>query len=189
MLHLPPNPKFALIVVDMQQHFFRIPERRNGLDQVIARINQLIDAFDQRSYPIIHVVTAFAADQSDWDLKMRQTANPELIEGSVETKILPEIDVQKHHTIVRKTRYSAFFKTSLAEILHDLKVDSVVVVGAYTHYCVNATVFDAYCHDFVPGLVTDAVISHLIDESRLIIQRMQRNGYWLWTTDELIRQI
>jgi nicotinamidase-related amidase len=51
-----------------------------------------------------------------------------------------------------------------------------MVSGGYTHNCVNATVFDAYAYDIVPGIITDAVISHLPDETALLIDRMRRNG-------------
>jgi len=68
-------------------------------------------------------------------------------------------------------------------------VARVAVCGAYTHYCVNATVFDAYAHDFVPCLVLDAVISHLPEESAVMIERMRRNGYHLLTSAELASQL
>lgn len=58
--------------------------------------------------------------------------------------------------------------------------------GGYTHYCVNATVFDAFAHDFIPGIVTDAVISHLKQESELMIARMRRNGYHVMSTQEAL---
>ena len=111
---------------------------------------------------------------------------PELIEGTPETAILASIRVSEAHTILAKTRYSAFFKTDLADRLRRKKIARVVVVGAYTHYCVNATIFDAYCHDFVPCLITDAVTSHLTEESALVIERMRRNGYHIFTTAEFI---
>jgi len=36
----------------------------------------------------------------------------------------------------------------------------------------------------VPGLISDAVISHLPEESQVMIARMQRNGYHILTTAE-----
>ena len=65
-------------------------------------------------------------------------------------------------------------------------MERVVVAGAYTHYCVNATVFDAWCHDFVPGIVTDGVLSHLEEESEVMIERMRRNGYHVGTVEEYL---
>ncbi len=185
-LPLPPNATDALLIVDMQQFFFSRPERRLGLDFVIANIQRLIERFDQRGWPVVHVFTAYKADGSDWELKMKASATAECIMGTDEAAFLPQIPVLPHHWQIRKTRYSGFFKTDLADRLHSARVDRVLVCGAYTHYCVNATVFDAYAHDFIPGLVTDAVISHLPDESRVMLDRMGRNGYHLLTIDEYI---
>jgi nicotinamidase-related amidase len=186
MLPLPSNPRSALLIIDMQGFFFRLPERRVGLEDAVANINRLIRAFDEAGQPVVHVISAYRADGSDWDLKMKASGVAELIEGSAETAILPDITVNPQHLVLTKTRYSAFFNTDLADTLHRGGVERIVVTGAYTHYCVNATVFDAYCHDFVPCLVTDAVLSHLPDESDLMIARMRRNGYQVLKTNEFL---
>jgi nicotinamidase-related amidase len=170
----------------MQEFFFRLPERRVGLQDAVTNINRLIRAFDETSQPVVHVISAYRADGSDWDLKMKASGKAELIEGSAEAAILPDIKVLPYHQILTKTRYSAFFNTDLADTLHRGGVDRVVVTGAYTHYCVNATVFDAFCHDFVPCLVTDAVLSHLPEEAELMVARMRRNGYQVMQTREFL---
>jgi len=171
----------------MQEFFFQEPERRRGLDLVIDNINRLITFFQGRHLPVVHVITCYKADGSDWELKMKATGKPELIEGSPEAAILPHIQVSPDHLIIKKTRYSAFFKTDLADLLKAKSIHRLMVVGAYTHYCVNATVFDAYAHDIVPGIVTDAVTSHLPDEAAIMIDRMKRNGYHVCLTDEVIQ--
>jgi len=185
-LPLPRDARSALVIVDMQEFFFRKPERRHNLEQVSANINRLVEHFESRQLPIFHVVTRYRVDSSDWDLKMKASGQPELIEGTPETAILPQIRVSNTHTVISKTRYSAFFKTDLADLLRTANIQRVVVVGAYTHYCVNATVFDAYCHDFVPCIITDAVTSHLEDEAALMINRMKRNGYHVRSTVEFL---
>ena len=173
----------------MQEYFFQEFERRINLNRVVININKLIDRFDDCAFPVFHVVSRYKADGSNWDLKMKSARKPELIEGTRETEILPEINVLKSHAIVTKTRYSAFFKTTLDESLRDENVVRAVVVGAYTHYCVNATIFDAYCYDYIPCIITDAVISHLTDEADVMIDRMRRNGYHVLSTDEFLSDL
>ncbi len=186
MLPLPPQALPALVVVDMQEYFFRTPERRINLERVLVNINLLSAAFGRQGFPVVHVISAYSADGIDWDLKMKASGVPELIAGSPEAQILEGLTVKKNHLMVVKTRYSAFFKTNLAETLRSRGVQLVAVCGAYTHYCVNATVFDAYCHDFVPGLIEDAVMSHLPEESQVMVARMRRNGYHVMTTAEAL---
>jgi isochorismate hydrolase len=183
LLPLPENARSALAIVDMQE-FFQKPARRQGLEKVIENINRLIGFFEAQHLPVMQVITCYKADGSDWDLKMKATGDPELIEGSPETAILPQIQVSSDHLVVKKTRYSAFFKTNLVDLLRASHIQRLMVVGGYTHYCVNATVFDTYAHDIVPGIITDAVISHLRDEAALLIERMRRNGYHVLLTDE-----
>ncbi len=183
---LPSHAVDALVIVDMQDYFFRKPERRVGLEAALANINKLIDHFDRSGQPVVLVRTAYRADRSDWDLKMLAAGEHELIDGTPEAELLTEINVKSQHHHIVKTRYSSFFKTDLANQLKAMRVGRVMVAGAYTHYCVNATVFDAYAHDFVPGLISDAVMSHLPEESEVMITRMRRNGYHVMTTDEYL---
>lgn len=183
------NQPTALLVVDMQNYFFKDPQRAALLEPVLPRINQLITTFDLAGLPVIQVLSAYHPDRSDWDLRMLREGQPSLLRGSQEAALLDRLHVQRRHHRVIKTRYSAFFKTRLAAWLRSRGVVRVAVCGAYTHYCVNATVFDAYAHNFVPCLVLDAVISHLTEESAVIVERMRRNGYHLLTSSELIHQI
>jgi hypothetical protein len=50
-------------------------------------------------------------------------------------------------------------------------------------------VFDAYAHDFVPGLISDAVLSHLPDKTALMVERMRRNGYHVLNTIEFLAEL
>jgi nicotinamidase-related amidase len=156
---------------------------------VIENINRLICFFETQHTPVIHVITCYKADGSDWDLKMKITGEPELIENSPEAAILPDIRVSPTHLVLKKTRYSAFFKTNLADLLKADGIQRLMVVGGYTHYCVNATIFDAYAHDIVPGIITDAVISHLTEEAARMIERMKRNGYHVYRTNEYFKRL
>jgi len=189
MLPLDEHARSCLLIVDMQEFYFLDPALRRAAADVIANINRLSAGFDARALPVFHVISGYHADGSDWELKMKAAGVPECILGTPEAAILAEIHTAPgHHTLV-KTRYSGFFKTDLAQRLRVLDVARAVVVGAFTHYCVNATVFDAYCHDFVPGMVTDAVFSHRPAESEVLVERMRRNGYHLFTTQELLDQL
>jgi len=66
-LPLCANARSGLVIVDMQEFFFRQAERRRNLEIVTHNINRLIDHFAARSEPIVHVITCFRADGSDWD--------------------------------------------------------------------------------------------------------------------------
>ena len=58
--------------------------------------------------------------------------------------------------VISKQYPSAFFGTSLAEKLHELGVDTLIITGLTTSGCVRATCVDAMCHGFNPIVVADA---------------------------------
>lgn len=53
-----------------------------------------------------------------------------------------------HVFFVKKPEYDAFYKTDLAQILHDHNVDTVRVCGVCTDICVFNTVYGAYKEKF-----------------------------------------
>lgn len=61
------------------------------------------------------------------------------IKGSKEADVWRGMDRQPHDTIVPKTSYNSFFKTSLNLALRKRSVDSIAVVGIHTHVCVLLT--------------------------------------------------
>ncbi len=187
LLQFDPNSMTALLIVDMQKFFFTEPEMYKNFEEAVENINLASRACTLAGYPVFHITSQFKPDRSDWDLKMLEAGTPELIEGSEETDILAGIEVDSRHYRSTKTRYSGFFETNLADRLKALGVKRVIITGAYTHHCVNATVFDAYCHNFVPGILVDAVISHREAEANLMVERMRRNGYHVMTTAEFVQ--
>jgi nicotinamidase-related amidase len=62
--------------------------------------------------------------------------------GSWEARILSEIEPGPNDVVVSKTAGSAFVGTGLADVLGNLGDSDLVVVGAVTGSCVQATVFD-----------------------------------------------
>ena len=51
---------------------------------------------------------------------------------------------------------SAFFGTSLASILHDMGIDTLIITGVTTSGCIRATCVDTMSHGFIPIVVKDA---------------------------------
>lgn len=49
---------------------------------------------------------------------------------------------------VLKVRFSSFHGTDLEGLLRSLEVETVILTGVYTNYCVQATAFDAYQRNF-----------------------------------------
>ena len=72
-------------------------------------------------------------------------------------EILDELAPQPGDRFVEKTRLSAFFKTDLEEILHELGAETVLLTGVLTNQCIGATCKDALYRDFMPVVVEECV--------------------------------
>ncbi|MBT6891268.1 MAG: isochorismatase family protein, partial [Gammaproteobacteria bacterium] len=58
--------------------------------------------------------------------------------------------------VISKQYPSAFFGTTLASMLMEEGVDTLLITGLTTSGCVRATCVDAMCHGFIPIVVADA---------------------------------
>ncbi len=70
-----------------------------------------------------------------------------------------EVAPRDDELVVTKHRYSAFAYTPLELALRAKEVDTVVVCGATSDVCVQATAVDAVMHGFSPALVADCTMA------------------------------
>ena len=70
--------------------------------------------------------------------------------------------------VVEKRRYSAFFATDLALLLHEHGIETIVVAGVKTNVCIRATATDGFAHGFtvvIPREATNSNRPHLEEAS------------------------
>lgn len=153
--------KPALVVIDMQQYFFRTSQRSEKLDELICNINDLIDFANAKEMPIYQVQTIHKEDKSTWNNVMKKHNYALLLEGSEEAQLIEGINVDESQEAIIKTRQSAFIRTDFEDRLKDKEIDTLIVCGVFTHGCVGRTAIDAYERDFNVILAKDASFSHL----------------------------
>lgn len=114
----------ALIVIDMQQALLQ--DAPWQIDAVKENILQLRRAFREKGLPVIYV---------------RHDDGPEtaLAKGSAGWEIMPELAPDKGEKVFDKQYNSAFRGTGLHDYLRALGVDTLVLCGMQTEYCVDAT--------------------------------------------------
>lgn len=76
--------------------------------------------------------------------------------GADFTGPLPQAD----DTIISKTHFSAFARTGLADQLHALGVDTLVLAGLTTECCVASSAWDGFEHDFHIFIAEDACAAY-----------------------------
>lgn len=182
----------ALLVVDMQNdfiHFKDSPVYVPPGKKIIPKIAKLLTACRKKKIPIVYTNTSHKKDRSDWALLDKKYNRAYCIENTPGAKIIPEINPQKIEYIVRKRRYSAFYKTNLEKLLKRLKIKRLIVCGVTTSCCVSSTVRDAYFRDYEVVVVSDAVSATHRDLHRAALKYFKENIGLVLRTDEVIKQL
>lgn len=123
------------MVVDMQQGVFATP--RIQREQCVAQINRLTQAADK----VIFIQHAEAGG---------------LEEGSEGFALLPELEQPEGALFVTKTACDAFYRTELEQVLHEHDIDSFVMCGCATDYCVDTTLKNGASRGYSITVAEDA---------------------------------
>src|SRR5690349_17706971 len=81
-----------------------------------------------------------------------------------------------NETIISKSRYSAFVHTGLAEQLHALGVDTLVLAGLTTECCVASTAWDGFERDFHVFIAADACAAYEPDLHSHALKALAASG-------------
>jgi nicotinamidase-related amidase len=145
----------ALIIIDMQEAYFKTPRLQKQKQRLAREINQLVVTSEQNNDLIINVVTIHAADKSTWTLNMLEDDQGFVFSGTKETHNLASLELGSALRIV-KTRDSAFHDTDLLAVLRTHDITSLTLAGVSTHSCIFQTASDAYAYNFLVSVVAAA---------------------------------
>lgn len=129
--------KTVLLVVDVQvgvmQHAWDSP-------RIIQNVVRAVEKARQQGTPVIWV----------------QHADGELVYGSPEWQLAPELAPAEGETRIYKEFNSSFEQTPLEETLARLGATHIVLTGASTNWCIRATAYAALDRGYDLTLVKDA---------------------------------
>jgi nicotinamidase-related amidase len=131
------RPNTALLVIDVQNG---VVEGAHERDAVVANVGSLVERARRERIPVVWV----------------QHSSEELVKGSEQWRIVPELTPDDAEARVEKTYGDSFEDTILETVLSDLGVGRLVVVGAQTDACVRSTLHGAFVRGYDTTLVTDA---------------------------------
>jgi ureidoacrylate peracid hydrolase len=186
LLNARPEPvdleldRSAIVVVDMQNAFVSpggmfdcVGHDVSGAPPVIETNARLLAAWRTAGLPVIYLQVTYAPDLSNTggpespnyhkEIALRtmrekpELAGKFLIEGSWDWQIADAVAPEPGDTLIRKSRYSGFCRTELAEHLRGANIRNLLFTGVATNVCVESTARDAYFEEFWPILVEDAM--------------------------------
>ncbi len=137
MTTLPDRPHSALLVVDVQNG---VVGGAHARDEVVTTITGLVQRARAERVPVVWV----------------QHDDEELVHGSEEWRVVPELAPADGEPRVSKQYGDPFEDTDLERVLAGLGVGRVVVTGAETDACIRATLHGALVRGYDTVLVGDA---------------------------------
>lgn len=152
----------ALLVIDVQNAYCT-PDSKLYIDnhqEIVTRINRLIDGFEKRHQPVIYIRHALPADGSDTGRMLDFTGTARVsafIEGSSAVDYPPHLKLLPNRLEITKRRYSSFVGTGLQTMLTSLQIDTVVISGFMTNICCESTARHAHDLDYYVYFLSDAV--------------------------------
>ncbi|MGG5254506.1 isochorismatase family cysteine hydrolase [Neobacillus sp. SM06] len=140
MTKIPP----ALIIIDMINHFdfpdgAALAEKTR---QIVQPIKKLKEQFNQKGYPVIFVNDHYNLWQADMGKIIDFCRNEK--SNSIFEELLPGSE----DYFLIKPKHSAFYGTALNTLLHQLKVDTLILAGIAGNICVLFSANDAYMREY-----------------------------------------
>jgi nicotinamidase-related amidase len=162
----------ALFVIDMLKDFLNKDGALYCGDEsrkIIPFVKEKIEEFHKESDLVVFICDSH--DPDDLEFKMFPRHCVADTEGA---EIIDELPVGKQDSIVKKNRYSAFYKTKLDNILKKKKISEVYIVGVCTSICVMDTVGDLRNRDYPVFVYKNGVADFDQKAHQFSLERMEK---------------
>lgn len=177
--------KTAVLVADMINDFVTGVFKNERAAKIVPNIKRLLNFARKQKVPIIYVTDAHLPGV-DHEFEVW---GPHAERGSWGAEIVDELKPEKGDFRVYKRKYSAFYGTDLDMLLHELKVDTLILTGVVTDICIQHTAADAFFRGYKIVVPQDGV--EAVDEStqQAALKYLKRTyGCEITTTNELIKK-
>jgi nicotinamidase-related amidase len=174
----------ALIVIDMLNDFLQTWPLASK-QRLVQSTNALVDIVRNRRRPVVWVRQEFRPDLQDALPEMRAKGIRITIQGTPGCQIASELAVDPSDIVLIKKRYSAFYGTSLDQVLADLRPDGLILAGINTHACIRMAAIDAYQRDWEVILAADCVDSYDREHHDISLRYMKGKIASLMSNDEI----
>ncbi|PZT72593.1 MULTISPECIES: isochorismatase family protein [unclassified Streptomyces] len=179
----------VLLVHDMQNYFLRpFPAGRSPLDPLVRNAARLRRACARLGVPV-----AYTAQPGDMTEKQRGLLKdfwgPGMTAAPPDRAVIGELAPGTADTVLTKWRPSAFFRTSLLDLLRDSGRDQLIVCGVYAHVGVLMTTCEAYALDIQTFVVGDAVADFRLTDHRMTLEYVATRCGMTLATDTVLRQL
>jgi nicotinamidase-related amidase len=161
--------KTALVLVDLQNDYFPGGAMElSGMAAAGARAGELLAACRSRGFPIFHVQ----------HLALRPGATF-FRPGTPGAEIHQSVQPRPGETVIPKHFPNSFRETGLAELLRGAGIEELIICGAMSHMCIDATTRAAADLGFRCTVVHDACAARDLAFGDLVIPAAQVHGAFM----------
>ncbi|WP_333767823.1 isochorismatase family protein [Streptomyces sp. IBSBF 2435] len=179
----------ALLVHDMQYYFLRpFPAGRSPVDALVRNAVRLRQTCARLGIPVAY--TAQPGDMTEQQRGLlKDFWGPGMTAGPRDRAVVDELAPAADDTVFTKWRPSAFFRTSLLDLLRDTGRDQLIVCGVYAHVGILMTTGEAYAHDIQTFVVADAVADFTLADHRMTLEYVATRCGMALRTDTVLQQL
>ena len=155
--------KKALLLIDIQNDYFPGGKMELvGMERVSRNSTLLLSLFREKRLPIVHVQ----------HISKRPGATFFLL-GSEGADIYEAVAPQPGEILIQKHFPNSFRDTTLLRILKESEVDELVICGAMSHMCIDATTRAAFDQGFDCIVIEDACTTRDLEYKGRVIEANQ----------------
>ena len=171
-------------VTDKYDYYFK------QLDEVvIPNIKRLLEASREVGVePIFLRIASLVDDCRDVSIEHKRI-NLLAPAGSRESEILDELKPLQNELVITKGASGVFNATAIDQILRNLGIDTLIMTGVVTNYCVETAVRDAGDRGYNVILVDDGCAAMNEEHQKLALEILNGVYCTVKTTDEVLHEI
>jgi nicotinamidase/pyrazinamidase len=184
--------KPAIIVVDMLKDSFNDAHGNPATPfarSIVPRINRLTERARSQSIPVIFSMDSFLPGDFIFGGKMKEHS----LRGTPGADVTDKLNQFPTDYYSPKRRFSAFFKTDIDQTLRLLDVDTAVITGINSHWCVLSSALDALANDFHAIIIEDCCASYTREIHETTMNLYRKNPLFplfrILTLDEFLKEL
>ncbi|MBL3520409.1 cysteine hydrolase [Arcobacter lanthieri] len=151
----------ALLIVDFQNDYFSTFEgakfELEGTENASNNASQILELFRKNQGNIIHVKHESPKGAPFFEI------------GTQGAKIHQSVQPQDTEVIITKKFPNSFKDTNLKEILDELDIKSLIIVGAMSHMCIDATIRAAKDFGYECTVISDAIATRDLQFGDIVV--------------------
>jgi bifunctional isochorismate lyase/aryl carrier protein len=166
----PAPARAVLLIHDMQRYFLSFFDAaQSPLREVLKNVAELRQLCDAAGVPVVYSAQPADPARAERGL-LTDLWGPGITQHPQQHAIVEELAPLPAHLVLEKTRYSAFHRTGLLEVLRAQGRDQLWICGVFAHIGCMVTACDAFMNDVQPFLIADAVADFSREHHEMSLQ-------------------